>query len=160
MRTKTLRALLLATTLGLSTVTATVVTAPAVHAEEPSGGEVSGTVGESPLPPLPLPPLNVMTISECGGTAPLTTSCTGYGIFQWGVFNFSVGCWSTLAYSGYINVSLTSSTASVTFTCYFAGGKFVSNSTPQWNGRFVEGQPFTLQGTAIGTGGWVVRVTQ
>lgn len=161
MRFTALRAVLLATTLAFSGVTATVVTAPAAYAEEPTEGAVSGDVGEDPLPPLPplpLPPLNVATASECGGTAPLTTACTGSGVFAYGPF--SVGCRSELLYSGYINVSLRTVTGSVTFTCYFACGRYVTMSAPQWTGRFIENQVFTLQGTAIGTGGWTVYVQQ
>ena len=98
-----------------------------------------------------------MNTSTCGGTAPLQTTCTAFGTSGSGSI-ITLGCRSTLAFTGYIVATVTTATGSLSFTCYFVGGAVVTTSPPVQSGRFVQNQSHTLSGAGVGAGGWQVYV--
>jgi hypothetical protein len=101
-----------------------------------------------------LPPATTSSTS-CGGTAPLQITCSSSGTVG---TSLTAQCASTLAFTGYINVAVSSSTSTFTFTCYFASGVFIAKSTPVQTGTFVSGQSYSLSGAGVGVGGWSVSV--
>ncbi len=93
--------------------------------------------------------------ARCGAFAPAGTSCVGSGVFG---PTATVGVGSTLAFTGTITVTVRSATASLSFEATYAAGQVVSRTSDEATGTFLEGQPYTLDGTAFGAGGWEVYV--
>lgn len=115
---------------------------------EPLAADVMATA--SPLDPITL------SSAACGGNAPLQTSCSTAGTIT--CTSMTIGARSTLAYTGYINVEVTSSSSTASFTAYFVGGFVVAQTPLVQTGTFWVGETYTLSGFAGGSGGWQVYV--